>query len=47
MAEEFRKYKDILDREREEFRHQLEREVSAFLIFLSRQKGAMSKFEWN
>ena len=47
MAEEFRKYKDILDRERKEFRHQLEREVSAFLIFLSRWKRATSEFEWN
>ena len=47
MAEELKKYKNILDREREEFRCQLEREVSAFLIFLSRQKGAMSEFKHN
>ena len=29
MAEEFQKYKNILDREKEEFRHQLQREVSS------------------
>ena len=33
MAEEFQKYKNILDREKEEFRHQLQREVSTFLVF--------------
>ena len=33
MAEEFQKYKNILDQEREEFKQQLEREVSAFLSF--------------
>ena len=33
MAEEFEKYKGILDREQEEFRQQLKREVSAFLSF--------------
>ena len=33
MAEEFEKYKGILDREWEEFRQQLKREVSAFLSF--------------
>ena len=36
MAEQFQKYKDILDREKEEFKKQLEREVSTFLIL----------FEW-
>ena len=39
MAEEFEKYKGILDRECEEFRQQLEREVSAFLSFqIDREK---------
>ena len=33
MAEEFQKYKNILDQEWEEFKWQLEREVSAFLSF--------------
>ena len=33
MAEEFRKYKDILAREHKEFREQMERELSAFLPF--------------
>ena len=33
MAEEFEKYKSILDREWEEFKQQLKREVSAFLSF--------------
>ena len=33
MAEEFEKYKGILARECEEFRQQLEREVSTFLSF--------------
>ena len=33
MAEEFKKYKDILARECKEFREQMEREVSTFLPF--------------
>ena len=33
MVEEFKKYKSILDREQEEFKQQLKREVSAFLSF--------------
>ena len=33
MAEEFKKYKDILAREWKEFREEMEREVSAFLSF--------------
>ena len=33
MAEEFEKYKSILDREWEEFKQQLRRAVSAFLSF--------------
>ena len=33
MAEEFEKYKGILDREWEEFRKELKREVSTFLSF--------------
>ena len=33
MVEEFKKYKSILNREREEFKQQLKREVSAFLPF--------------
>ena len=33
MAEEFEKYRSILDREWEEFKQQLKREVSAFSSF--------------
>ena len=33
MAEEFKKYKDILAREQKEFREEMEREVGAFLPF--------------
>ena len=33
MAEEFKKYKSVLDREREEFKQELKREVSTFLSF--------------
>ena len=33
MAEEFQKYKNILDQEWEEFKRQLEREVSASWFF--------------
>ena len=33
MAEEFKKYKDILAREQKEFREEMEREVSTFLPF--------------
>ena len=33
MVEEFQKYKDILDREQEEFRKQLKRDVSASWFF--------------
>ena len=33
MAEEFKKYKDILARECEEFKEEMEREVSALLPF--------------
>ena len=33
MAEELKKYKDILAREQKEFREEMEREVSAFLPF--------------
>ena len=33
MAEELQKYKSILNREWEEFKQQLKREVSAFLSF--------------
>ena len=43
MAEEFEKYKGILDRECDEFRQQLEREVSAFLPFSNRQRKAISE----
>ena len=39
MVEEFEKYKGILDRECDEFRQELEREVSAFLPFhIDREK---------
>ena len=33
MAEEFKKYKDILAREQKEFREEVETEVSALLHF--------------
>ena len=33
MAEEFKKYKDILAREHEEFKEEMEREASALLPF--------------
>ena len=39
MAEEFQKYKNILDQEWEEFKWQLEREVSASLSFQIDQKS--------
>ena len=38
MAEELQKYKDILKRERKEFKKQLEREVSISGILLIRSK---------
>ena len=44
MAEEFRKYKDILAREHKQFREQMEREVSAFLPFqLDREKQYLNQ----
>ena len=39
MVEKFQKYKDILDREQEEFRKQLKREVSASWFFQMDQKS--------
>ena len=39
MAEEFQIYKNILDWEREEFKWQLEREVSASLSFQIDQRN--------
>ena len=39
MAEEFEKYKSILDREWEEFMQHLKREVSAFLSFQVDQRS--------
>ena len=39
MAEEFQKYKNILDRERKEFKRQLEREVSASWFFQIGQRN--------
>ena len=38
MAEEFQKYKDILDWEKKEFKKQLQREVSASWFFLNRSR---------
>ena len=38
MAEELQKYKDILKREREEFKEQLEREVSVSRYLLIKSK---------
>ena len=35
MAEEFKKYKDILAREKMEFREEMEREVSSFVAFFN------------
>ena len=44
MAEELQKYKDILARERKEFREQMEREVSAFLPFqVDREKQYLNQ----
>ena len=43
MAEEFEKYKGILDREWEEFRQQLKERSKHFLVFSSRQKEAISE----
>ena len=45
MAEEFQKYKDILDREKKEFKKQLLREVSTSWFFLNR--SSKQYFELN
>ena len=48
MAEEFKKYKSILNREREEFKQQLKREVSAFLSFqVDKRSNIGTKHNWN
>ena len=48
MAEEFKKYKSILDREWEEFKQQLKREVSVFLSFQVDQRSNIgTKCNWN
>ena len=48
MAEEFQKYKSILDREQEEFKQQLKREVSAFLSFqVDKRSNIGTKHNWN
>ena len=49
MAEELKKYKDILSREWKEFGQQLEREVSVFLSLPSRLKEIIFKLKcgWN
>ena len=44
MAEEFKKYKDILVREQKEFREEMEREVSTFLPFqLDRERQDLNQ----
>ena len=43
MAEELQKYKDILKREREEFKKQLEREVSISRYLLIKSKWTISR----
>ena len=44
MAEEFKKYKNILAWEQKEFREEMEREVSAFLPFqLDREKQDLNQ----
>ena len=48
MVEEFEKYKSILDREWEEFKQQLKREVSAFLSFqVDKRSNIETKCSWN
>ena len=48
MAEEFKKYKSILDREWEEFKQQLKREVSTFLSFqVDKRSNIGTKRNWN
>ena len=48
MVEEFKKYKSILDREWEEFKQQLKREVSAFLSFHVDQRSNIgTECSWN
>ena len=48
MAEEFKKYKSILDREWEEFQQQLQREVTAFLSFqVGKRSNIGTKCNWN
>ena len=49
MAEELKKYKDILSKEQKEFEQQLEREVSVFLSLPSRLKEIIFKLkhDWN
>ena len=43
MADEFKKYKDILAREQKEFREEMEREVRTFFAFSIRQKKVGSE----
>ena len=48
MVEEFKKYKSILDREQEEFKQQLKREVSVFLSFqVDKRSNIGTKRNWN
>ena len=48
MAEEFEKYKSILDREQEEFKQQLKREVSAFLSFqVDQRRNIETEHSWD
>ena len=45
---EFEKYKSILDREWEEFKQQLQREVSTFLSFqVGKRSSIGTKHNWN
>ena len=44
IAEEFKKYQDILAREQKEFREEMEREVSTFLPFqLDRERWDLNQ----
>ena len=45
MAEEFKKYKDILAREQKEFREEMDRDVSTFLPFQLDKGGIWTR--WN
>ena len=47
MAEEFQKYKDILDWEKKEFKKQLLREVSTSWFFSNKSSKQYFGIKWN